>query len=216
MSSPSFLVVVVVTLLLCLIITQAAEKSETKESGRHKRMERLRRSFRESFRRRKDHVPESSKPHQWQSDEAAVRAGTCNFYVKVCLYLAIFLFIYLYFFWSSNSIYLFTVLLTCACYWAVAVSGMRRGLRVAWHARVRGSAQSAQSKLRIQGLCRQIYSLSLFHLQHRTLGADRSKESYTFPATDYESSKKTPKYEIDIYIYTFRSTIDLFFFIFLF
>ena len=46
-------------------------------------MERLRRSFRESFRRRKDHVPESSKPHQWQSDEAAVRAGTCNFYVKV-------------------------------------------------------------------------------------------------------------------------------------
>jgi len=48
----------------------------------HKRMDRLRRSFRESFRRRKDHVPESSKPHQWQSDEAAVRAGTCNFYVK--------------------------------------------------------------------------------------------------------------------------------------
>ena len=96
MSSPSFLVVVVVTLLLCLIITQAAEKSETKESGRHKRMERLRRSFRESFRRRKDHVPESSKPHQWQSDEAAVRAGTCNFYVKVCLYLAIFLFIYFF------------------------------------------------------------------------------------------------------------------------
>nr|CAG4638600.1 EOG090X09VR [Cyclestheria hislopi] len=45
-------------------------------------MERLRRSFRESFRRRKDHVPESSKPHQWQSDEAAVRAGTCNFHVK--------------------------------------------------------------------------------------------------------------------------------------
>jgi len=45
-------------------------------------MERLRRSFRESFRRRKDHVPESSKPHQWQTDEAAVRAGTCNFHVK--------------------------------------------------------------------------------------------------------------------------------------
>ena len=48
-----------------------------------RRMDRLRRSFRESFRRRKDHVPESSKPHQWQSDEAAVRSGTCNFYVKV-------------------------------------------------------------------------------------------------------------------------------------
>jgi len=58
-------------------------EKEIKERGRHKRMERLRRSFRESFRRRKDHVPESSKPHQWQSDEASVRAGTCNFYVKV-------------------------------------------------------------------------------------------------------------------------------------
>lgn len=45
-------------------------------------MDRLRRSFRDSFRRRKDHVPESSKPHQWQADEAAVRAGTCTFHVK--------------------------------------------------------------------------------------------------------------------------------------
>lgn len=46
-------------------------------------MDRLRRSFRDSFRRRKDqHMPESSKPHQWQSDEASVRAGTCYFHVK--------------------------------------------------------------------------------------------------------------------------------------
>ncbi|XP_051154667.1 protein numb isoform X2 [Leptopilina boulardi] len=46
-------------------------------------MERLRRSFRESFRRRKDpHVPESSKPHQWQADESAVRSATCQFHVK--------------------------------------------------------------------------------------------------------------------------------------
>nr|CAG4652005.1 EOG090X09VR [Triops cancriformis] len=45
-------------------------------------MDRLRRSFRESFRRRKESVPESSKPHQWQSDEASVRAGTCCFHVK--------------------------------------------------------------------------------------------------------------------------------------
>lgn len=63
-------------------IHQRRVEKEIKERGRHKRMERLRRSFRESFRRRKDHVPESSKPHQWQSDEASVRAGTCNFYVK--------------------------------------------------------------------------------------------------------------------------------------
>lgn len=47
-------------------------------------MDRLRRSFRDSFRRRKDpHVPESSKPHQWQADETAVRSATCAFHVKV-------------------------------------------------------------------------------------------------------------------------------------
>ena len=47
-------------------------------------MDRLRRSFRDSFRRRKDpHVPESSKPHQWQADESAVRSATCQFHVKV-------------------------------------------------------------------------------------------------------------------------------------
>ena len=46
-------------------------------------MNRLRRSFRESFRRKKkDHIPESSKPHQWEEDEKAVRAGDCSFAVK--------------------------------------------------------------------------------------------------------------------------------------
>lgn len=46
-------------------------------------MERLRRSFRESFRRRKGgDPPESARPHQWHTDEAAVRAGTCTFPVK--------------------------------------------------------------------------------------------------------------------------------------
>ncbi|XP_011293845.1 protein numb isoform X2 [Musca domestica] len=45
-------------------------------------MDRLRRSFRDSFRRRKDRVPESSKPHQWQADEEAVRTATCSFGVK--------------------------------------------------------------------------------------------------------------------------------------
>uniref|UniRef100_A0A146MB31 Protein numb n=1 Tax=Lygus hesperus TaxID=30085 RepID=A0A146MB31_LYGHE len=50
--------------------------------GSPKRMDRLRRSFRDSFRRRKEHVPESSKPHLWQADEASVRAGTCTFHVK--------------------------------------------------------------------------------------------------------------------------------------
>lgn len=45
-------------------------------------MDRLRMSLRNSFRRKKDRVPESAKPHQWQSDEAAVRSSTCSFSVK--------------------------------------------------------------------------------------------------------------------------------------
>lgn len=45
-------------------------------------MDRLRRSFRDSFRRRKDRVPESSKPLQWPTDEQAVRSSTCSFPVK--------------------------------------------------------------------------------------------------------------------------------------
>lgn len=45
-------------------------------------MDRLRKSFRDSFRRRKDRVPEASKPHQWQADESAVRSATCVFSVK--------------------------------------------------------------------------------------------------------------------------------------
>ena len=40
--------------------------------------------LRQSFRRKKDvYVPESSRPHQWQTDEEAVRTGKCSFAVKV-------------------------------------------------------------------------------------------------------------------------------------
>lgn len=45
-------------------------------------MDRLRKSFRDSFRRRKDRVPEASKPHLWQTDEQDVRSATCAFPVK--------------------------------------------------------------------------------------------------------------------------------------
>ncbi|KAL0969484.1 hypothetical protein UPYG_G00227910 [Umbra pygmaea] len=39
--------------------------------------------LRQSFRRKKDiYVPESSRPHQWQSDEESVRIGKCSFAVK--------------------------------------------------------------------------------------------------------------------------------------
>lgn len=39
--------------------------------------------LRQSFRRKKDvFVPESSRPHQWQTDEEAVRSGRCSFTVK--------------------------------------------------------------------------------------------------------------------------------------
>ncbi|KAG5676822.1 hypothetical protein PVAND_006629 [Polypedilum vanderplanki] len=47
-----------------------------------KKMDRLRKSFRDSFRRRKDRVPEASKPHLWQTDEQEVRSATCVFPVK--------------------------------------------------------------------------------------------------------------------------------------
>ena len=46
-------------------------------------MDKLRRSFRSSFRRRKEPISEASKPHLWQTDEMDVRAGTCFFHVKV-------------------------------------------------------------------------------------------------------------------------------------
>jgi hypothetical protein len=54
-------------------------------------MDRLRRSFRDSFRRRKDlgnHAGSpghhsNPKPHLWAMDEAEVRAGICSFHVKV-------------------------------------------------------------------------------------------------------------------------------------
>ncbi|XP_064104419.1 protein numb-like isoform X3 [Macrobrachium nipponense] len=61
----------------------APPKVEGPSGSRERRMDRLRRSFRESFRKKKDHhVTEASKPHQWQTDEASVRAGTCSFPVK--------------------------------------------------------------------------------------------------------------------------------------
>ncbi|KAL3872897.1 hypothetical protein ACJMK2_036077 [Sinanodonta woodiana] len=43
-------------------------------------MESLKRRL--SFRKKKDHVPECSKPHQWQEDERKVREGTCSFQVR--------------------------------------------------------------------------------------------------------------------------------------
>ncbi|XP_058121293.1 protein numb [Anopheles ziemanni] len=60
--------------------TKSASFRQSKRSP--KKMDRLRKSFRDSFRRRKDRVPEAAKPHQWQSDEQAVRSATCTFAVK--------------------------------------------------------------------------------------------------------------------------------------
>lgn len=44
------------------------------------KMEKLKRSL--SFRKKKDPVPECSKPHQWLEDERKVREGTCSFQVR--------------------------------------------------------------------------------------------------------------------------------------
>lgn len=60
--------------------TKSASFRQSKRSP--KKMDRLRKSFRDSFRRRKDRVPEAAKPHQWQADEQAVRSATCTFPVK--------------------------------------------------------------------------------------------------------------------------------------
>ncbi|OXU27869.1 hypothetical protein TSAR_013794 [Trichomalopsis sarcophagae] len=60
---------------------QKTHPCNKRERSPGKRMDRLRRSFRDSFRRRKD-APESSKPHQWHADECAVRSSTCAFHVK--------------------------------------------------------------------------------------------------------------------------------------
>ncbi|BFZ11951.1 hypothetical protein BsWGS_14991 [Bradybaena similaris] len=43
-----------------------------------------------SFRKKKDHVPECSKPHQWQEDEKKVREGTCSFQVRYLGYIEVF------------------------------------------------------------------------------------------------------------------------------
>jgi len=56
--------------------------ADQQKQQQHRRMDRLRRSLRDSFRRRKDHRPESARPHQWQADEKSVREGTCSFHVK--------------------------------------------------------------------------------------------------------------------------------------
>jgi numb len=74
-------------LFLCCNLTHLILLSQKASSFRSskrspKKMDRLRKSFRDSFRRRKDRVPEASKPHQWQSDETAVRSATCVFSVK--------------------------------------------------------------------------------------------------------------------------------------
>ncbi|XP_039597778.1 protein numb homolog isoform X2 [Polypterus senegalus] len=46
--------------------------------------------LRQSFRRKKDvYLPESSRPHQWQTDEEAVRSGKCNFTVKYLGYVEV-------------------------------------------------------------------------------------------------------------------------------
>ena len=68
------------------------------EGARPRKMDRLRRSFRASIKRKKDLSTQSLDPtlnadtvvkcvaestKQWQADEVAVRSGLCNFQVKV-------------------------------------------------------------------------------------------------------------------------------------
>lgn len=65
-----------------LLLQQKSASFRTSKRFSPKKMDRLRKSFRDSFRRRKDRVPEASKPHLWQTDEQDVRQATCAFPVK--------------------------------------------------------------------------------------------------------------------------------------
>ncbi|CAG2114531.1 unnamed protein product [Medioppia subpectinata] len=86
-TSPASAIVVTTTTTPVVAPAATPVVNESQNDLRHNRnkkfvMDRLRRSLRESFRRKKEHIPESSKPHQWQADEAGVKAGTCVFPVK--------------------------------------------------------------------------------------------------------------------------------------
>ncbi len=74
---------------------------DSHEGTRPRKMDRLRRSFRSSIKRKKDLSTQSLDPtlnvdpvvkcvaestKQWQADEVAVRSGLCNFQVKVDSY----------------------------------------------------------------------------------------------------------------------------------
>ena len=52
------------------------------QNDQPRKMDKLRRSIRHSIRKRKENGVEMSKAQKWQIDEAAVRSGTCKFYVK--------------------------------------------------------------------------------------------------------------------------------------
>ncbi|KAK3762009.1 hypothetical protein RRG08_019419 [Elysia crispata] len=51
-------------------------------------MQSLRRRL--SFRKKKEHVPACSKPHQWQEDEKKVREGTCCYQVRYMGHIEVF------------------------------------------------------------------------------------------------------------------------------
>ncbi|CAG0886966.1 unnamed protein product [Cyprideis torosa] len=60
-------------------------KLKAGNSGASAKMDKLRRSFRDSFRKKKDtthQVTEASRPHQWAQDELDVRAGNAVFLVR--------------------------------------------------------------------------------------------------------------------------------------
>lgn len=52
------------------------------KDGSKKKMEQIRRSFRDSFRRRKPVPVDSSNPLKWPTDELAIKSSICSFPVK--------------------------------------------------------------------------------------------------------------------------------------
>jgi hypothetical protein len=66
-------------------------------------MQRLRRAI--SFRRSQRHIPESCRPHQWESDSHKVKSGGISFPVKVRVFVYICIYILLKRFYILSSFY---------------------------------------------------------------------------------------------------------------
>lgn len=112
-------------------------------------MDKLRRSFRESFRKHRggSRGSDLTKPQLWQQDEAAVRAGTCTFPVKV--FYSFFFFLNPFWLFLFYFIFFFIFIF-------ILVSWMRWSFWFSWNACLRRSFKSFTGKF---------FHRKIFHLK---------------------------------------------------